>query len=142
MKKIILSMIFAFAAMTAAAQTRTTMDILTSYKWVADDLKGDVLLNFFKIYTTKTYKTTIVYDDETLEDPYEYYLSDAPEATFDQAKVGQVKYGTCIMAKSTKTGEVSSYMIITLNETELSLIYWPYSGNGVGKPIRFSAHAK
>jgi len=93
MKKQLLTIVFA-AGVLAAIAHRTTLDILTSYKWQTSEFNDELLLNYYKVFTASTCKTTEVYaDGENDESNYQYYLSDRKEETFDASKLGKVKYG-------------------------------------------------
>ncbi|GHU99097.1 hypothetical protein FACS1894159_02590 [Bacteroidia bacterium] len=99
-----------------------------------------------KLFTNTTYNTLAIdnEDSSTDEDPYQFYLSNTEGWTFDQSKVGQVQYGSYIIAKSLDNGKVSCYRIITLNDTELYIIYWNRPGEQMvgGGPTRYYAKPK
>ncbi|GHU99082.1 hypothetical protein FACS1894159_02550 [Bacteroidia bacterium] len=133
-----------FACCTASfAGARTTLDLLAQYRWESYIWTDMTLVD---LYTNTTYNSIAIDNEDgtTDEDPYQFYLSDHEETTFVQSKVGQVQYGKYIVAKSLDTNKVSCYRIITLNDTELYLIYCPKPGEQMfgGGPIRYYAKPK
>ncbi|GHV01376.1 hypothetical protein FACS1894159_09110 [Bacteroidia bacterium] len=133
-----------FACCTASfAGARTTLDLLAQYRWESYVWTDMTLVD---LYTNTTYNALTIdnEDGSTIEDPYQFYLSDNEGWTFDQSKVGQVQYGKFIIAKSLETGKVNCCRIITLNDDEFCVIYWTRPGeHRVGlTPTKYYAKPK
>ena len=143
MKKQLLTIVLAVGVLASVAQNnRTTLDTLTSYKWETSAFNEDSLvLNYFRVYTATTFKTTVVYaDGDNIENNYQYYLSDRKETTFNTSKVGQVQYGKYMMVKNVSNGSVFCIRILELNDTEFYFIAL-VSAVGAG-PLRLYASPK
>lgn len=108
--------VFTLAGMSAAAQNRTMMDILTAHKWEADSYKKKGI-TIFETYTDTTSCVTFIYGGEATEKNYQYYLSDTVEHIFDPSRVGTAQYGEFMISKDMDRDNISCRKIVELNDS-------------------------
>ncbi|MCC8173888.1 MAG: hypothetical protein LIO65_05785 [Odoribacter sp.] len=138
------------------AQERTTMDLLTSYKWIVksefleafkdpEDPDTPYPLEAYMIYSTTTCTIYERWSDEPnvlKEDTYRYYLEDQLDSDFFKnpisnerpkfvaSKVGSNRMGSYILEERKNTNSAGIYQIKELTETNLVLFSLGTLGGG------------
>lgn len=98
--------------------SRTTQEILMSYKWIPVDIyDAEDGTTGFITYTETQQIDSIITDDGELETyVLTYYLSNTPDTVFDNNKVGKTHKGKYLILHVNEKNEISSTIILELVE--------------------------
>lgn len=130
-----------------ASSTKTTQEILMSYKWVPVDMyeEEDEETSFLTYTKTQEIDSTTVEEKELEIYIATYYLSDTADSVFDKNKVGKSVTGRyLIMNRSSDPNIISTYIyeLVELTEKKMIMRYLTPGMDVYGRTNTFLAMPK
>ena len=99
---------------------KTTMDYLTKSVWEIPTPAGQSFRTLVE-FSISEMVDSFIYGGTTHQSSSTYYLSGEIEESFDIDKVGKQENGKYIIVKNLKSGEISIYEIVEVNDQKLIL---------------------